>query len=310
MGDERQRDGAAQQRQQPRRGDAACHTAHRQPHHTKAHEPGRIGRLRGSLRTRRAEERHAVDFRHTHHRQRASNRQPDRQQRPEQTRDKQRLRAEVKERLINHPFAREAVQRRQRSHRHQAHQHGDRNKRHGFADTAKLFDIAQAGAVKDRARAKKQRGFKQAVVEQMIEPAHQAERHQRWLAKRNTRKPGAEPQQDNADVFKRMVRQQPVDVVLKQRVKPADKRGHHAEQQHQHAAPERQRGVHQRKDQDAVHPHFQHHGGEERGGGRVGLRMPLHHAAVQRDNACEQPKACQPREPDGRAKRLPGCERT
>ncbi len=160
--------------------------------------------------------------------------------------------------------------------------------------------------MKDRARAEEQRGFKEAVVEEVIEPAHQAERHQRRLTKRNPRKPRAEPQQDNADVLKRVVRQQPVDIVLKQRVKPADKRGHHAEQQHQHAAPERHSGVHQRKDQNAVQPHFQHHGGKQRGGRRGGLRMPLHHTAVQRDNACEQPKACQPREPDGRAKRLPG----
>ncbi|CCJ88333.1 hypothetical protein BN132_261 [Cronobacter turicensis 564] len=309
-GDDRQRDGAAQQRQQPRRGDAARHTAQRKPHHTEAHEPGRVGRLRGGLRARRTEERHPVDLRHTHHRQRAGNREPHRQQRPKQARDKQRLRAQVKERLINHPLARKAIQRRQRGHRHQAHQHGDRNKRHGFADAAELFDIAQAGAVKDRARAEKQRGFKQAVIEEMIKPAHQAERHQRRLAKRNADKPRAEPQQNNADVLKRVVRQQPLDVVLKQRVKPADKRGHHAEQQHQHAAPERQRGVHQRKDQDAVEPHFQHHGGEERGGGRGGLRMALHHAAVQRDYACEQPEARQSQQPGDGAKRLPGGERT
>ena len=93
--------------------------------------------------------------------------------------------------------------------------------------------------MKDRARAEKQRGFKEAVVEEVIEPAHQTECHQRRLTKRNPSKPRAEPQQDNADILQGVVSQQTLDIMFHQRIQTADKRGDHTEHQQRDPPPQR-----------------------------------------------------------------------
>ncbi len=106
---QRQRNGVAQQRQQPRRGHPARDAEQRQRHNTGTHQyRGAAGVLRFTG-ARRAEESDAVDFRHAHHRQRPGNRQPDRQQRAEQTRDKDIVLTEREEGLIDHPLSGKAV---------------------------------------------------------------------------------------------------------------------------------------------------------------------------------------------------------
>ncbi len=84
-----------------------------------------------------------------------------------------------------------------------------------------------AGTEPDRTRAEEQRGFKQAVVKQMVQTTDQTQRDHYRLLQRQTGDANAQTQQDNADVFQSVVRQQALNVVLHQRVQPADKRGDH-----------------------------------------------------------------------------------
>ncbi len=147
--------------------------------------------------------------------------------------------AEIEEGLIDHPLPGKAVQRRQGRHRHQPHQHGQRDQRHFFADAAQLLDVAMAGAIPHRARAEEQRGFKQPVANQMVESAGKAQRNQQVAVQRNTGDARPEAEQDNADVFQGVIRQQALDVVLHQGVQPADKGGEHPHHQQQHPEPQR-----------------------------------------------------------------------
>ena len=212
--------------------------------------------------------------------------------------------AEVKEGLVDHPLPGKPVQRRQGRHRHQPHQHRQRDERHFFADAAQLLDIAMAGAIPHRARAEEQRGFKQAVVHQVIEPAGKAQRHQQRALQRDAAHPCPQAEQDNADVLQGVVRQQALDVVLHQGIESADKGGDHAHHQQQHPEPQRRQRPAKRDGQHAVEAHLHHHRGEERRGRRAGVCMRLGCPAVQRDHPRQQAKARQTRQPDAGSRRL------
>ncbi len=80
----------------------------------------------------------------------------------------------------------------------------------------------------------------------MIETTGQAERNQRRLIKGNTGDARAQTEQDNADVFQGVVRQQTLNVMFHQRIQTADKRGDHAEHQQQNAPPQRRIAANQR----------------------------------------------------------------
>ncbi|MNI47138.1 hypothetical protein D3C73_1016380 [compost metagenome] len=69
------------------------------------------------------------------------------------------------------------------------------------------------------------------MVDQVIQTAGQAKCDQCRLVKGNTGHASTQTQQDNADVFQRVVRQQTLDVVLHQSIQAADKRGDHPQHQ-------------------------------------------------------------------------------
>ncbi|MNP71886.1 hypothetical protein D3C76_1683360 [compost metagenome] len=73
----------------------------------------------------------------------------------------------------------------------------------------------------------------------MVKAAGKAQRNQQVAVQRNTGDARPEAEQDNADVFQGVVRQQALDVVLHQGVQPADKGGEHAHHQQQHPEPQR-----------------------------------------------------------------------
>ena len=116
---QRQRYSSREHRQQPRRSNTANYAANRQCHYAYAHQERRTGGVFGFFGTRRAEERDAIDFRHTHHRQRTGNCQTHCEQRPQQTGNKRATIAQFEEGLIDNPFPGKPVQRRQRRHCHQ-----------------------------------------------------------------------------------------------------------------------------------------------------------------------------------------------
>ena len=241
-----QREGAAHQRQQPRRGDAANEAEDRRHDHAQGHQPGGAGGVFRLFAPRRAEEGDTIDFGHTHHRQRAGDRQANRQQRPQQTANKQVTGAHFEEGLVDDPLAGEAVQRRQGRHRHQPHQHGEGDQRHFFTDAAELFDIAMAGAEPHRPGAEEQRSFEQAMVDQVIHAADEAQHHQRAVAGGHAGDEGAQPEQDDADILQGVIGQQALNVMLHQRIQPADEGGDHPQHQQHHAPPQRRHAAGQR----------------------------------------------------------------
>lgn len=69
------------------------------------------------------------------------------------------------------------------------------------------------------------------MVKQMVQTTDRAKSNQRRLFERDTRYASAQPQQDNADIFRGVVSQQALDVVFHQRIQTTDERGDHAEHQ-------------------------------------------------------------------------------
>ena len=160
-----------------------------------------------------------------------------------------------------------------------------------------------AGTEPDRPRAEEQRGFKQAMVKQMVQTTDQAQRHHHRLLQRQTGDANAQTQQDNADVFQSVVRQQALNVVLHQRVQSADKRGDHPQHQQGNAPPQRLSISQQRDGENAEQTHFHHHGRKQRGGRCAGISMRRRHPTVQRDNARQQAKAQHAQHPNVRTDR-------
>ncbi len=108
----------------------------------------------------------------------------------------------------------------------------------------------------------------------------------------------ADAEQDNADVFQGVVRQQTLNVVLHQRIQPADKGSNHTCDKQRDTPPQRRLAACQGDRQNAEQTDFHHHGGEQRGSGCRGIRVRLRYPAVQRDDPGQQAKAHHAQQPD------------
>ena len=106
------------------------------------------------------------------------------------------------------------------------------------------------GAEPDAARAEEQGAFKQAVVDEVIQTTDKPGGNQRGLIQRQTGDARAKTEQDNADIFERVVRQQTLDVVLHQRVQATHERGDHPGQQQHDTPPQRRLPAGQREYQN------------------------------------------------------------
>ncbi|MNI60217.1 hypothetical protein D3C73_1154130 [compost metagenome] len=84
-------------------------------------------------------------------------------------------RAEVEQSLIDQPFTGEAVQRRQRGHRHQANQQRNGGPGHQPRQTAHFLHVFQPGLLFNGAGCQQQCAFKQAVIQQVEQATNQGE---------------------------------------------------------------------------------------------------------------------------------------
>ena len=103
------------------------------------------------------------------------------------------------------------------------------------------------GTEPDAACAQEQNAFEQTVVYQVVKTAGQTQRNQRRLIQGNPGHASAQPQQNNADVFQRVVRQQALDIVFHQRIQTANKCGDHAQHQQRNTPPQRRITAQQRQ---------------------------------------------------------------
>ena len=191
----------------------------------------------GGARARPAEKRHAVGFdeagrgkRRGQREQRADGRHQELQAPWRQ------LRAE-QDRLERQPFRDEAVERRQRRDRDAADQEDERGLRHAMDEAAEMLHVALAGRGQHGAGAEEQQALEQRMVEDVKQRRGERERRSEDHAVGLERERKAEPDEDDADVLHRVIGEQPLEIVLHERVEHAHDRRHAGEREHDDAPP-------------------------------------------------------------------------
>ena len=117
----------------------------------------------------------------------------------------------------NQELADETVQRRQTRNRHRANEKSRRRPRHPFQQPAEVVNFMRSGAMHHRARAEEQQSLEQGVIEHVQQRAAKAQHHQHGRTRAHAQQADAQAQRDDADVFDAVIRQQALQVVLRQR---------------------------------------------------------------------------------------------
>ena len=168
--------------------------------------------------------------------------------------------------LEGQPLGDEAVQRRQGGDRDAADQEGERGLRHAVDQAAEMLHVALAGGGQHRAGAEEQQALEHRVVEHVEQRRGQRQRRAGGQPVGAERQRQAEADEDDADVLDRVVGEQPLQVVLHQRVEHAEHRGDAAERQHDDAGPPGRRAQQVEDDADeAVDRDLGHHPAHQRG---------------------------------------------
>ncbi len=141
------------------------------------------------------------------------------------------------DRLEGQPLGDEAVERRQRRDRGAADQEGEGGQRHAVDQAAQVLHVALAGRGQHGAGAEEQQALEQRVIEDVEQRRGQRQRRREAHAVGLEGERQAEADEDDADVLDRVVGEQPLQVVLHQRIEHAEHRGDAAERQHHHAPP-------------------------------------------------------------------------
>ena len=194
--------------------------------------------------------------------------------------------------LVGQPFAHKPVERRQGRDGHRADQEEERRLRHPLDQPAHLLHVAGVRRVQDRARAQEQQRLEDRVVDGVIQPGDERQRRQHRVVRMQEHQGRPQPHQDDADILDAVIRQQPLEVVLHQRVEHAQHRGDGPDGQDRDAPPVRRR-AHEVEEhtRQAVNAGLDHHAGQQRGGvagrDRMGHRQP----DVQRHDARLDAKA-------------------
>ena len=141
------------------------------------------------------------------------------------------------DRLEGQPLGDEAVERRQRRDRRAADKEDEGRLRHAMDEAAEALHVALAGRGEHRAGAEEQQTLEDRMVEDVQEAGGERERRRQRHAVGLERERKAEPDEDDPDVLHRVVREQPLEVVLHERVEHAHDGGDAAEREHHHAPP-------------------------------------------------------------------------
>ncbi len=181
------------------------------------------------------------------------------------------------------PLRDEAVQRGEPADGGGAHQEERRRPGHGAGQPAQPLDVAGPGGVLHRARAQEEKRLEEGVVHHVEGAAGEAQQDQSRLAAGPPQHRQAHAHGDDADVLHRVVGQQALEVVLRERQRHAQDSRDRA-QDHEHHAPGGRRGLEEAGGaQEAVDPgleqHPRHHRGDVAGGRGVGAGEP----EVERD---------------------------
>ncbi len=111
----------------------------------------------------------------------------------------------------------------------------------------------------DRARAEEQQRLEQRVIPHVEQRAGESEHDQVLAVERATQQRDAEPERDDADVLDGVIREQALEIVLRDREPDAEHRGDRADDDQRDAPPHRWVGAHAGDPHDAVDADLDQH---------------------------------------------------
>ena len=187
----------------------------RQRQHRSAHPPAAFVRVRRRLRARCAEENHRARLRETRQRQGPGHRQHDRG-RHGGPRRRPLARHCVEESEIHQPFADKPVERRQTRDGDRAEREQPRRPRHRAPQSAEPAHLPRARGVQHRTGAEEQQRLERAVIPHVQQRPGQRQSAPRRVAVRDREQRAADADQDDADVLHRTIRQQALEIVLRE----------------------------------------------------------------------------------------------
>ena len=140
----------------------------------------------------------------------------------------------VKQSLEREPLAREAIQRRKPRDRDGTDQEACASHGHPSQQSPELFDLARAGRDDDAPGAEEQQALEDRVIQYVIETRGDADRRETRLTTGHGNHAGSDTQQDDADVLDAVIRQQPFEIVLHERIQHAQHGRHASHDENEH----------------------------------------------------------------------------
>src|SRR4029079_17715365 len=131
--------------------------------------------------------------------------------------------------------------------------------RHTMDQATEVLHVAFAGGVEHSASAKEQKTLEYGVIEYVKKPCGQRQRRRIYHRMRLECERKAEANKNDADIFNRVIGEQPLQIVLHQGIEHAHHRGDTAYREHEHAPPpdrrteQIERNAHKAIDRDLGH---------------------------------------------------------
>ena len=150
-------------------------------------------------------------------------------------------RRHVQQRLQGHPLGGKAVQRRQAGDRERADEERAAGPRQPPQQPAEPVEPERACRALERAGAEEEQRLEHRVIQRVQQRGGQRDRGPGVGASGAQDQACAEAEDDDPDVLDRVEREQPLQVVLEERVDDAADRRQRTERKHQHTDPDRQR---------------------------------------------------------------------
>ena len=209
----------------------------------------------------------------------------------------------TEQRLHRQPLAREPVERGQSGDGRAANEERDRGDRHPVDQAPEALDLPGPHRAVDRPGAEEQEGLEHGVIDHVEQRRTQSQDDDRVGTRAAARQRDPQSEQDDPDVLDAVVREQPFEIVLHQRVQHTQTGARRAEG-NDNGAPPRWAGREPLETQthQSVDPELDHHARHERRDRGRRDRMGPREPHVERDHSRLGPEADQPEgedEPSG-----------
>jgi hypothetical protein len=133
--------------------------------------------------------------------------------------------------LVYEPLAHESIERRETNDRRRADDERRPRERHAPRETAELLHVASAGHSRHRTRAKEET-LEHGVIDRVEQRARVADDSERRMIIRRPERPDTDAHRDNSHVLDAVIREQALDVVLRQGPQHAEHRRQQPDAEH------------------------------------------------------------------------------